>query len=134
VIAAVGRVLAPPIALRTGEKEPLYRGSDDLTTLTTKNHGQLVGQRGLPGSGSAVNGNPRRVPERDRSDRLDQSTEQLVARAVVNDTDWPTPSELLREAPFIARPASRLVPPARHNLDAGGGLDARTSGVLKLLA
>ena len=110
-VAAFGRVLAAPIALCPGEEEVVDRRADDVAALRAQDDGQLVGQRGLAGGGRSVDGDPRRVCDRDGPDRLGQAAEQLVAGAFVH----VLPRPALAEVAVSSRPyGPALISENRH--------------------
>ncbi|WP_181399917.1 hypothetical protein [Actinokineospora spheciospongiae] len=80
-VAALGRVPAAPVALRTGEEEVVDGRADDVAVLRAQDDGELVGQRGLACGGRPVDGDPQRMRDRGRADRLGQPADQLAAGA-----------------------------------------------------
>ena len=72
-----------PVALRPGQVEAFGRGADDFAAPAAKEQCELVGQRGLPGGGRPVDGDPQRVRGRDGLDRLGQPVKELAAGAFV---------------------------------------------------
>ena len=96
VIAALGRVLAAPVAPRPGGQEVFDRRADDVAALRAQHDGELVSQRGLARGGRSVDGDPRRVRGRDGPDRLGEAAEQLVAGPVVHGPPVRAPDALYR--------------------------------------
>src|SRR5215831_16791902 len=72
------------MAHRARVKEVLNCGADDFTALRPQDHGELVRQRRLAGTGDSVDSDPRWVRHRDGSDCLSYAKEQLVAGAVAH--------------------------------------------------
>ena len=68
----------------TGGSGVFDRRADDVAALRAQHDGELVCQRGLARGGRSVDGDPRRVRDRDGPDRLGEAAEQLVAGAVVH--------------------------------------------------